>query len=141
MAICKICSEEIPEYSRVCPACLFNHSYNSEFLEVETPMMMLELMRSLLDEYLSCEKPTLKSAICEDESVKFREIFVTFECVRDVTMLSFGKNSDVVDAVIVMEDLLYDCVEQRKKGVEYFRRLTFAVVILIILLAITLIFF
>lgn len=140
MAECRICGDEIPEYSRVCPSCLYNDAYNIETREVETPMRMLLIMRGLLDEYLSYEDPTLRNAIFEKEYEKFREIFVTFECVRDVVMLSFGKTSDVVDAVITMEDLIYERVEQRKRCVKRLQRITFAIVILLILFIIILIF-
>ncbi len=140
MAECRICGGEIPDHSRVCPSCLYNDAYNIEIREVETPMRMLLIMRGLLDEYLSYEDPTLRNAIFEKEYEKFREIFVTFECVRDVVMLSFGKKSDVVDAVITMEDLIYERVEQRKRCVKRFRRITFAIAILIVVLVTTLIF-
>ncbi len=140
MAECRICGDEIPEYSRVCPSCLYNDAYNIETREVETPVRMLLIMRGLLDEYLSYEDPTLQSAIFENEPEKFCQIYVTFECVRDVVMLSFGKNRDVVDAVIAMEDLLYERVEQRKRCVKRLRHITFAIATLFLLSVIILIF-
>ncbi|MFR9635078.1 MAG: hypothetical protein SNH55_00695 [Rikenellaceae bacterium] len=67
-------------------------------------------MRSSVDEYLSIKSPKIWS-----DRVESREIIATFECVRDVVMIAFGDNSDVVDAVAAMEDLFYERIEQHRQ--------------------------
>ncbi|MFI3248345.1 MAG: zinc ribbon domain-containing protein [Rikenellaceae bacterium] len=111
--ICKECGEPIPPFSRVCPYCLVNDSFSVDIQEFETPVEMLSIMKSSLEEYLSAPSSSIWDK--GSDTQKSREALATFECVRDVVMLSFGKNSDVSDAVVVMEDLLYERVEQRKK--------------------------
>ncbi|MFR9610318.1 MAG: hypothetical protein SNJ31_01615 [Rikenellaceae bacterium] len=109
-ASCEICGEPIPPHSRICPNCLLNASYSAEIQGFESPVKMLSIMRSSVDEYLSIKSPKIWS-----DRVESREIIATFECVRDVVMIAFGDNSDVVDAVAAMEDLFYERIEQHRQ--------------------------
>ncbi len=122
MANCNVCGEPMPPHSRLCPHCLLNDSYSVDIKEFETPVEMLSIMRNMVDEYLESDAPTNQEAVA------------TFEAVRDVVMITFGKNRDVVEAVGVMEDLLYEHVELRRQSQINRRRWLFVVVISVIIL-------
>ncbi len=126
MASCEICGEPMPLHSRICPNCLLNNSYLAEFQGFESPVEMLSIMRSLVDEYLSLASPRIWS-----NNIESQKIVATFECVRDVVMLAFGKNSDVVDAIAVMEDLLYERIERHRQHQRRCRCVIIGLIILI----------
>lgn len=111
--VCRHCGEEIPHLSRICPTCLYNDSFSADILEVETPLHMLHTMRSMLDEYLAAGLPKIWHTDKYEDST--HEAIATFEAVRDVVLLSFGKKSEVMEAVSIMEDILYARIDQRRK--------------------------
>lgn len=131
--VCGECDEQIPPLSRVCPYCLVDDTFSSDIQEFETPIHMLNTMRGCMDEYLASSLPTLLTL---DTNLD-REAVATFECVRDVVMLTFGKKRDVVDAVSVMEDLLYERMEYRRR---LYRRKRIVALSTIIIAVTTLIF-
>lgn len=116
LAYCPECDEPMPPYSRVCPFCCYNKHFSSECGCQMTPYPFLEMMRGYLDEAMALPRLSWwQRVLRRDEATQatMRELLASFESVEAIVESSFPYNPDIVTAVVTLNDLLSDELEQR----------------------------
>lgn len=81
-----------------------------------TPYPFLEMMRGYLDEAMALPRLSWwQRVLRRDEATQatMRELLASFESVEAIVESSFPYNPDIVTAVVTLNDLLSDELEQR----------------------------
>ncbi len=102
---CRHCAEPMPEYTLLCPNCILT----------KNPIDILEDMQQIVETANITDIKTF-------DKIKFRECEATFWTLHAVATASFGREEKVIEAVIILENMLYDIIDQREINARKNRR-------------------
>ncbi|MFI3328290.1 MAG: hypothetical protein SNH79_01185 [Rikenellaceae bacterium] len=95
---CALCSEPMPKHTWLCPNCIIT----------ENPLDLIDDMKSLIVEVGDSESHAQISA------ERFNEVEATFWTLHGALTASFGREERAVEAMELLENVMYDTVDHRE---------------------------
>ncbi|MFI3303420.1 MAG: zinc ribbon domain-containing protein [Rikenellaceae bacterium] len=128
---CVECGEELPPNLRFCPYCCYNDNYSDRCHCVVSPVPYLKMMRGYLEEILLL--PPVRG-VRDGESQTLRDLVLHIEVVESLLNCSFADNRDVMSAVDIVYEIMWEEVSKRKRRVRRNRILLFVIVMILVLM-------